>query len=376
MRNSTNTTNSNATLNMISADRGMNIKISEVATTTTTTKPTVSLKQIWGENLGWRQVQNAPSPPRWDVSPDGQRLVVAYSIAGGSDPHLATGQRTNISIWSLTTGKCLKRWGLGGGIPNGGFCGLAFSTCCCGDDSTITDDKKENQDPGIFLASCMNIQQAVSIWHVGNITVPGENSGCENHDNDAYTRINTDPPPCIMRLEPPAMMETPPTSSTTALAWSPNMATTSTKYLACACWDGSVRLWSVPNAAAFSRTASTNSTTATICKVVRTLEAHRTFSYRVPAISCIVFSPNGKILASGGGNQYIQLWNVEDGSVVSTWHIGTNRIVRTMLFTHSTTTHNNNDGPNILLTGDSQGIIQFWVTPVLPATESSIQSIV
>jgi WD40 repeat protein len=365
MRNNTDTMNHSATLNMISADRGMNIKISEVATTT----PTISLKQIWGENLGWRQVQNAPSPPWWDVSPDGQRLVVAYSIMGGSDPHVAMGQRTNISIWSLTMGKCLKRWGLGGGIPNGGFCGLAFSTCCFGDDSTTTDDKKENQDPGMFLASCMNIQQAVSIWHVGNI------SGCENHDNDAYTRINTDPPPCIMRLELPAMMETPPTSSTTALAWSPNMATTNTKYLAYACWDGSVQPWSVPSDAAFSRTTSTHCTTTSICKVVRTLEAHRTFSYRVPAISCIAFSPNGRILASGGRNQYIQLWSVEDGSVVSTWRIGgTNRIVRTMLFTRSTTTHNNNDGLTILLTGYSQGIIQFWVTPLLPATESSILS--
>ncbi len=79
------------------------------------------------------------------------------------------------------------------------------------------------------------------------------------------------------------------------------------------------------------------------------------FSGHAGNVLCIAFSPDGRLLASGGVDKTVRIWSTEDSSLLETYTEHT-QPVRSVLFSA--------DGRS-LFTADASGLLLHWTAPVI-----------
>lgn len=115
------------------------------------------------------------------------------------------------------------------------------------------------------------------------------------------------------------------------VSWSPD-----SKYLATASDDSTIAVWTLPE----KETATTISVTIPS----RTLTGHTSFVY------CVAFSPNGSILASGGYDDSLRLWDIRNGCVYKEIAAHGDPVTSVSFSTDGTT----------LLTSSFDGLMRLW----------------
>ena len=256
-------------------------------------------------------------------SPGGKYLACAYRYEG-EFPDIRTNHIANISIWSISSGKCVHRWGVSND-KNYYFNSLAFG-------GTDGDD-----DDGLLYLS-MAAKDKTIIWNLSLTAFGKKTSTTKDMASPAVHAVlkQQGGPIKMMTFLPIMKQQQQRKNAGLHQNESTHRRSSTVLRLATVCSESDIQLWDIVSDQP---------------RISRTIGKRHEHGYMIMSIA---FSPDGTSLATGLYDSTIRIFRVEDGKCVDTLSGKHKDAVRSVTF---------GDNNRRLLTGSWDGTIHLWTLP-------------
>ena len=256
-------------------------------------------------------------------TPAGNYIACAYRYEGDyPDPN--TNHIANVSIWSVSSGKCIQRWGVSND-KNYYFNSLAFG-------GTDGDD-----DDGLLYLS-MAAKDTTIIWNLSLTAFGKKTSTTKDMASPAVHAVlkQQGGPIKMMTFLPIMKQQQQRKNAGLHQNESTHRRSSTVLRLATVCSESDIQLWDIVSDQP---------------RISRTIGKRHEHGYMIMSIA---FSPDGTSLAAGLYDSTIRIFRVEDGKCVDTLSGKHKDAVRSVTF---------GDNNRRLLTGSWDGTIHLWTLP-------------